>query len=72
MRLELCPLLLATLPKGATRNMAQCAKENCMWFYQLEGQPERKGLCSMFRIGSELNVLNTNLNKLSKTLHQPE
>ena len=72
MYLELCPLLLATLPKGSVRNMALCQKENCMWFYHFDGQPEGKGLCSVSRLGSELSELNINLNKFRIIFQKPE
>lgn len=61
---EICPLLLISKSK----EKAKCLKNDCKWFFQLEGMPEGRGICSIFRIGYELRRLEEKLEYINKNL----
>ncbi|TET70318.1 MAG: hypothetical protein E3J56_08255 [Candidatus Aminicenantes bacterium] len=61
---ELCPLLLAMLPKASSKDMAQCVKNDCMWFHQTQDKDPGIGLCAISRIGFSLAGINRKIQSM--------
>jgi len=62
MPLELCPLLLMSNPP----EKSQCKKEDCKLFIHSQGMQPGIGLCSITKIGAELNRINSELHNLMR------
>lgn len=57
---EICPLLLAARePSKTLMEQVLCRKNECTWFYQIEGKDQGIGLCAIYRIGSDLHQIVT-------------
>lgn len=54
---EICPLLLASKDPSSPVEQVLCRKNECTWFYQIEGKDKGIGMCAVYRIGSDLHQI---------------